>query len=865
MRRIRIALARVAGMYTRDRGADDVREELESHLEMATAENVRRGMAPAEARRQALLAAGGMMQAAEAVRDRRGLPWLENAAGDARYAVRALRRNPGFAAAVVGVLAVGIGANAAVFGVTDAVLLRPLPFSQAERLVHVWPERFLAQREVTLLRERARALEEVGSYSPGWLMSLTGVDEPEQLNAARVSGNFFELLGARPALGRVFGMAAEAPGAEPVAVLDWRLWRTKFGADTALVGRTIQLEGGPVLVVGVMPREFQFMDNATQLWLPLAMDREAMSWAGGITQGVARLAPGVTPATATQELRALTERARAEYGVGAEYGRDADVVALRESLLGGTRPMLIAVLAAVGLVLLIATVNVANLLLVRATDRRVELAVRAALGATRGRIARQLLTESLVLGVVGGALGILLAVAGLALLRGLLPPETPRLAEIAVDGRMLAFALVLTIGVTALFGSLPSLAAARQSIVGRLRQDRSVAGHRPARRALVTVEVALALVLLAGAVLMLRTVQALNDVDPGFRSDRVLTMRLQQSMSEPDAARAYWREVMDRLAALPGVEVVGTVLHLPMSGRKWQAPVEVDGRPLPAGVEPPRTAWQVVGGDYFDVIGTPLLRGRRLDGRDHFEAPRTMVVNEAFARLVFPGEDPLARRVRAGNATGTEWFTIVGVVGSVRHDSLTAPPPPEIYVSIEQRLVGSNSVAMRTTGDPLTLAAPVRDVIWSIDADIPISQVQSLDQLVARSTAARRFVLMLLGAFALIAIVLGVVGIWGVVAFTVRQRTRELGLRMALGSSPAAAVRLVMTEGVLFALVGIVIGGLASLAVGRVLAGLLWGVAPVDATTLVAAPAALLAVASLAAWLPARRAARLDPATVLRE
>ena len=865
MRHLRALLSRIIGVFARGRAEDELREELASHLEMATAENIRRGMDPVEARRWALVASRGLTQAAEAVRDRRGLPWVENLTMDVRYALRALRRHRTFTGVVVLTLAVGIGANTAVFGVADAVLLRSLPYAQADRLVHVWPERFLAQREVASLREEARTLEEVASFSPGWLMPLTGVDEPMQLTAARVSGNFFALLDVPPALGRVFDASAEAPGAEPVAVLSWRLWRTQFGADTSIVGRTIRLEGGPVVVLGVMPSDFQFMNNATELWLPLAMDRGAMSWAGGITQGIARLAPGASEAAATRELRALTERMRAEFGEGDEYGRDARVLGLKESLLGGARPMLLALLAAVGLVLLIATANVANLLLVRASDRRTELAVRTALGATRGRVARQLLTESAVLGLAGGVVGIVFAFAGVGLLRGILPPETPRLAEIGADGRMLAFALVLTLGVTALFGSLPALAVARESLAGRMRHGRTITGNGAARRALVAAEVALALVLLVGAVLMLRTVRALNDVDPGFRPGSVLTMRLQQSMREPDRARAYWREVMGRVAALPGVEAVGTVLHLPMSGRKWQAAVEVQDRPLPPGAESPRTAWQVVGGDYFQVVGTPLLSGRHFDARDRADAPRAMIVNDAFARAVFPGEDALGRRIRAGNATGDAWFTIVGVVGSVRHDSLTAPPPLELYVPIEQRLVGSNSLAIRTTGDPLALVPAVRAAIWSIDPDVPISQVQSLDQLVAGSTAARRLVLMLLGAFALTGIALGVFGIWGVVACTLRQRTRELGIRIALGSSPASAVRLIMAEGALFALIGVAIGEVASLAAGRLLSGLLWGVAPIDALTLIVVPAALLTIAALAAWLSARGAARLDPALVLRE
>jgi putative ABC transport system permease protein len=784
---------------------------------------------------------------------------------DLRFAFRSLRRRPGFSAAAIATAALGIGVNTAVFSVVDAVLLRPLPYAEADRLLHVWPERFLAQREIEFLRENARTMTAVGSFSPGWLTGLTGVAEPVQLTMARVSGNFFELLGVRPALGHPFGMEAERGGEDAVVVLAWATWQTRFGGDAQIIGRSIQLDGAPFRVLGVMPRGFQFMDNQTELWAPLTMDASAQSYAGSITQGLARLAPGATHAAATAELTALAARMRAGFGLTESYGADARVVSLRESIVGGVRPMMIVLLITVGLVLLIATVNVANLLLVRGTDRQTELALRASLGASRARIARQLLTESAAIGLAAGLIGALAALIGVSLLEGALPPDTPRLHEITLDARMLGLAFMLTGTATLLFGALPALVGARGSLDGWLRAGRtSSGGGSRARAALVAGEVALSVVLLSGAGLMLRTMQSLNAVDPGFRSDNVLTLRLQGSVRDTLGQRAAWRVLRERVASVPGVRAVGSVLHLPMSGRKWQADVMVEGREQPPGTDPQRTAWQVVSGDYFEIVGVPLLHGRYIGDQDRSGAAPAMVVNDAFARAVFPGEDPIGRRVQAGNATRGGWFTIVGVVGSIRHDSLTVDAPLEVFVPFEQARIGANTLVLRTEGDPMALVPAIKAALWEVDPDMPISQVEALDQVVTRSTAARRLVLTLLSAFAAVGVALGSVGIWGVVAYGVRLRTREIGIRLAIGAAPGATVRLAMRQGALPALAGVAAGMLAALGLARFLRGFLFGVAPFDPATFVSVPAALVCITLLACWLPARRAARLDVSNVLR-
>lgn len=784
-----------------------------------------------------------------------------------RLLARSLARRPTFTLTAVLTLALGIGATTAVFSVVSVLLLRPLPYADPARLVAVWPSQSFANREVEAIRARSRTLTSVTSFSPGWLMALTGSGDPLQLSAARVSGNLFELLGVPAALGRPFGRAAEAPGHDLVAVLSWDLWKSAFGGSPDVIGRTIQLDGDSYTVVAVMPRGFRTFEVQADLWTPLTMDRDAMTWAGATSILFARLAPGRNVMDATGELRGLAGEAQREFQLPPAWSNGVSVQPLQAQLVGGTRPILLVLLAAVGALLLIACANVANLLLVRTAERRQELSVRASLGATSSRLARHLLAECALLGTLGGLAGA--GVAGLVIraLPAILPANLPRLGEIGLDGRVLLVTALVTVATVLLFGIAPSMSGVAAGQFRYLRAGHGVAarGER-ARGVLVAAEVGLAVLLTIGAALMLRTLASLTAVDPGLRTDHLLTMRLQPTgLGSPEALRAYWRDVIGRVEAVPGVSRAATILHLPTSGRTWQAAVEIEGHPIAAGESPPRTAWQSVSTGWFATAGIPLIRGRDFDATDVSTAPFVIAVNRTFAERLFPGEDPLGRRIKAGNATQNEFATIIAVVGGVRHDSLNTPPRPEVYVPFGQRTVWANSLVIRTVADPAALVPLIRERIWSVNRNVPISDVRTMEDLFSASLGRPRMVLVLLAVFAVIGVVLGAVGIYGVVSYGVRQRTRELGIRAALGADRTAITRLVVGSGVRYAVLGAALAIPVALGASRFMRGLVFGIAPTDPLSFAAVPLLLLAVALGASWVPARRAARADPAAVLRE
>lgn len=784
-----------------------------------------------------------------------------------RLTLRSLARRPTFTLTAIITLALGIGATTAVFSVVSALLLRPLPYADPGQLVAVWPGQSFANREVDALRSRSRTLAPVATFSPGWLMALTGTEEPRQLSAARVSGNLFDLLGVPAELGRTFGMEAEAPGRDLVAVLSWDLWRSTFAGATDIVGRSIQLDGTAYTVVAVMPRGFRTFETRADLWTPLTMDRSAMTWAGATSMMFGRLRPGRTPDEASSELRTLAADIRDEFQLAPTWSVGASVAPLQAQLVGGTRAILLVLLTAVGALLLIASANVANLLLVRTAERRQELTVRAALGATPSHLARYLLVECALLGAFGGIAGVALAWGGVRALPLVLPASLPRVGEIAVDGRVLVAAAAITVLTVLLFGLAPSLGGMAAGRFANLRAGPGVStGGARARGALVALEVGLAVVLTVGAALMLRTLASLTAVDPGFRADHLLTMRLQPTGFESqDALRAYWRDILDRVEEVPGVTRAATILHLPTSGRSWHAAIEIEGRPLAAGESPPRAAWQSISRGWFATTGVPIIRGRDFEDADVSSAPRVIAVNAAFAARLFPGEDPVGRRIKAGNATQGEFATILAVVGGIRHDSLNTPPVPEVYVPFSQRIVWANSLVLRTIADPAGLAPLVRERIWSVNRNVPISEVRTMDDLFSASLGRARMVLILLAVFAILGLVLGAVGIYGVVAYGVRQRTRELGIRAALGADGTTIARLVVGSGLRYAVIGVALGIPAALAASRLMRGLIFGIAPTDPVSFAAVPLLMLAVAAAASWVPARRAAKADPAAVLRE
>lgn len=784
-----------------------------------------------------------------------------------RFAVRGLCQRPGFALTCIATLALGIGASSIVFSVVNALLIRELPYAEPARLVAIWPGGSFANREIDGLRARAKSVDEIASFSPGWLLALTGTESPRQLSGARVSGNMFEMLGVAPRIGRTFGMEAEVPGNDGIVVLGYDLWQSAFSGDPAILGRSIALDGDPMTVVGVMPAGFQMFGATSDLWFPLTMDRGAMTWAGATSAVYGRLARGATPQMATTELKPLLAQLRVEFQLAPGWGEAATVVPLLESVVGGVRPMLLVLLAAVGFLLLISCANVASLLLVRGTERQVELSIRAALGASPLGLARLLLTESLVLGLAGGVLGVTLTGAGLQVVRRSLPANLPRLAEISLDWRVLAAAGVATVVSAVVFGLAPLAQGFGANLFGRLRQARGATLRAErARGALVAAEVALAVVLTAGAALMARTMVELTRVDPGLRTDHLLTLKLQPSgLGDNDAIRAYWRTVLEQMRALPGVEAAGTILHLPTSGRSWHADVNIVGRPLPQGVAAPRAAWQAVSTGYFSTVGVPLIRGRGFTASDRSDAPLVVLVNTALADQIFPGEDPVGKRITAGNATQGQLAMVIGVVGSVRHDSLNAPPAPELYVPFEQRLVVANSLVIRTSGDPLAIAAAVRQRIWSIDPNVPISDLRTMQSLFSASLGRPRLVLTLLGIFSGLGLFLGAVGIYGVVSYGVRQRRREIGIRVALGAAPGSVALLIVRQGIRPSVFGLCAGVVIALLLSRFLRGMVFGVAAADPASLLLGSALLLLVALGASALPARRAAALDPTEVLKE
>jgi predicted permease len=791
---------------------------------------------------------------------------LSGLALDLRATIRGLRRRPAFAATAIGTIALGIAASTAMFSAVDSILLKRLPFATPDRLVALMPGQFLAQRDLDALRTRLTKLDQVTVFSPGWLMPLIEIDEPRQVNTARVGGNLFSMVGARPALGRIFGMEGERPGEGRLAILSWQMWQEIFRGDSAILNRSIALDGSRYTIIGVMPRGFQLFDWKSDLWVPMSMSREAFTWTGGTGLMYGRLAGGATLPSAMAELRTVLPAIASEFGYDANWSRNATILSLREHLVGNVSRMLWLLFGAVAFLLLIATTNVANLLMVRSSERRAELALRASLGAPAGRIARLLLAESLVLGVAGGLLGTGLAAASVGYLPALLPRDLPRLGEIALNGRILAFALVATLLPSLAFATAPIMQAVRGGLADALREGRGSRKGERIRGGLVAMQVALSLILLVGASVMARSLMATLKVDRGLRTDHLLTATVMPSgLGNAEGVRAFWREALRSVEAIPGVVGAATILHLPTGGRTWMADIDVVGRPLPDASPKPRSAWQSVSANYFATAGVPILQGRPFSPADNANAPRVVAVNSAFAARLFPGESPLGQEIVAGNASSRQSATIVAVVGGVRHDSLSAPPAPEIYVPIEQSVVYATGFIVRTTGDPKALLPSIQRRLWDLNPNVPISNVRTMDELFAASLQRPRLILGVLASFAVAGLILGAVGMYGVVAYTVQQRWRELGIRAALGAGAGALQGLVVRGGVRYAFAGIAIGMPVAFGLSRALRGMVYGVAAADPVSFAIVPVLLLVVTIAASWIPSRRGAQSDPMTVLRE
>ena len=808
---------------------------------------------------------------------------METLLQDLRYGARVLLRGRAVTAVAILALALGIGANTAIFSVINGVLLRALPYPQAERILRLSaanPQRgindgaFSFPRFEHMQRQSGDNLEAIAAFCND-SFNLTDGGEPEELPGLRVSASIFPVLGVQPALGRAFLPEEDQRGASNVVVLSHRLWQRRFGADPKVIGQPVTLNGLSYTVVGVMPATFHFPSEEVEVWTPKVFDysrltAEQVRLGAGYLIAVARLKPGASLEQARAEMNTISQHYQQQNPTLTDSDPNATmrVVLLGDQVVQDIRPALLVLSAAVGFVLLIACANVANLLLARAAARRKEMAVRVAMGASRWRIVRQLLTESILLSVIGGGLGLLLATWGVRLLLAASAGIIPRTREVTMDGRVLGFSLAVSILTGIVFGLAPTLKASKPDLHESLKEGSrgSTEGIRRnrLRSLLVVTEVALSLLLLVGAGLLMQSFIRLQHVKLGFNPQRLLTMRIQLPQSkygENQQKSTFFEEVIRRVGQLPGVEAVGATLGLPPNGYA-RAPFLVEGGdPLPPG-ERPLLSWDVISEDYFKAMQIPLLQGRPFNEHDAAGSQSVVVINETLARRYFADGNPLGKHLTVGRAP--QPFEIVGVVGDVQNAGLDATPGPHAYTPYRQRPWSAISLVVRSNAEPLALTADVRAQVLSVDKDQPVTAVQTMEQILADNVSQPRLTMLLLGIFAAVAMLLAAVGIYGVMSYSVTQRTHEIGIRMALGASRGDVLRLVVGQGMALALAGVVIGLGAALALTRLMAGLLFGVGTTDPLTFTVTPLVLAGVALVASFVPARRATRIDPMVALR-
>ena len=793
---------------------------------------------------------------------------------DIRYGFRSFLKRPGFTAVALIAIALGIGANTAIFSLVNAVILQPLPYPEPDRLVWVYgnirnggnrasvsPPDFLDYRSQNKTFEQFAASGSI--IRP---VNLTGSGEPERLTASVITGNYFDTFGVRPALGRGFSLDNEKPGQDQVTVLSHAFWQTRFGGDPNILNKTIILDGKAYEVVGVMPAE-AVLPQPAQLWLPLNFDSDPdlKMRQAHFLRPIGRLKEGVTLAQAQADTDLIAAQLEQQYP-NSNTGWSLRLVSLREILVGGSRTMIFILFGAVGLVLLIACANVANLLLVRAAARQKEIAVRTALGASRLRIIRQMITESLLLAIVGGALGAALATAGVKLLVSFSEDNIPRTANVKIDATVLAFTLLISLATGLLFGLAPALRTMKENLVDGLKDGiRGGSGatlKNRTRSLLVVFESAITVMLLIGAGLLIRSLVALQNVDPGFDPNNVLTMRIdlpRQKYDSPEKTSNFFQQLETRVEGLPGVEAVGLVTELPLSGQPNDMPFTVEGRPPVAANEAFGADFRRVNQDYFGAMRIPLRRGRNFTHQEVRQSDKVIIVSQQLVDVAFPDEEPLGKRLITGM---NEPFEIIGVVGDIRHRSLQGQPYAAMYMPSQQP--ARRNLVIRTQGDPLSIVGAVRNEVKALDPDQPIAAIRPMTEWVAMSVAGERYRTTLLGLFALLAMILAATGIYGVMSYTVAQRTQEIGVRMALGARPFDVLKLVVRQGMILALIGVVVGLAGALALNRVMSSLLFGVTERDPVTFGVVAALLLVVALIACLVPARRATKVDPLVALR-
>jgi putative ABC transport system permease protein len=859
--------------------------EMRFHLEMETAENIRRGMSEEEARRAALLSFGGVERVKEAYRDLSRFRRLEEFWQDLRYGARMLRKNPGFTVVAILTLALGIGANTAIFSVVNVILLKPVPYYDPQRVVWVTlsvngdDNGHAAAQPYLNWQAESKSFEHLVAFISASI-NWTGGGEPQRLSSVWVTANTFSELGVAPLLGRAFTPEEDRPGGERVALLSHAFWTRSFGGDPDIIGQSLKLDGQSRTVIGIMPPEFRFLRDGgflgeIDVWAPLAIDveRELKANGSNIVNVIGRLKPGFTPEQAQAELTLILRRIYPKLPPGVVL--QARVTPLSEMLVGNLRRGTLTLFGAVGFVLLIACANVANLLLGRAAMRQKEMAVRAAMGAGRGRLVRQMLTESLLLSMLGGGIGLLLATLGVKALVASVPDTLAHLRLSGLDSATLGFTFLATLLTGVAAGVIPALQTSRINLNETLKEgSRNVAALRSRSGrispTLVIGELALTLALLAGAGLLIKSFLRLLAVAPGYDPKNLLTMMapLDNAKYPPgsEQMRAFYREALTRIKVVPGVEAVATASGLPLTGWSGGVFLNIEGRELPPGWKQPVVEVSEVSPDYFRVMGMRLIAGRGFTDQDDENSPRVIVINETLASRHFGGEYPIGKRILFGSLNNKVAHTIIGVVSDVKRYGLESEVLPEIYEPYPQApgFPGIMKLTVRTTGDPLNLVAAARRQIWAVDADQPIINVMTMTQRLAESVAPRRFQTLLFGVFAAVALMLAAVGVYGVISHSVSRRTHEIGVRMALGARPRNVLLMVIRQGMTLALVGVAIGLAASLALTRVMSSLLFNVKATDPATFTGISLLLAGAAFLAAYLPARRATKIDPMVALR-